>query len=115
MRLNSFVRSSRKPWMRLKKEKPKGNAKKKQVEEEEKDNQSDDGQSVASTVTPVEKPTSKKDEPQNQAIGSGTPSQFVDTAAMFDWRTLMDTINKIQSANFWFNQNLAWGSIRVQL
>ena len=96
--------------MRLKKEKPKGNSKKKQVEEEEKDNQSDDGQSVASTVTPVvEKPTSKKDEPQNQAIGSGTPSTFVDTAAMYDWRTLMETIIKIQSCNFWYNSNLAWG------
>ena len=111
LRLTSFVRQTRKPFYRPKKEKKVLN-KKKEESEADKQEIDDDGTSISSQApSNMPKAEDKKKEDSNLGIiGNGlTHGTGIETNAIYDWKMLYEHILKIGSINYAGNNMLSWG------
>jgi len=100
MRLSSFVRQNRKPWIRVKKIVPV--KKLKQVMSEDVDPENND---------PDAQPVMLK-EPSYQIGGGSAPAGF-ENQFIYDWKGLLETCAKLESPNFSGNPHMNWGLIKV--
>ena len=116
-RITSFCRQSRKPFMRMKKEKKPVPKKPAKVEEDDDAaSKDDDGISISSQAqSQTTKDTNAKPDIMHM-IGNGPPvGNFVDTGSLYDWKTFYEQILRINSSNYAANASLSWGSIKLQL
>lgn len=114
-KVNSFCRQSRKPFMRIKKEKKPAPKKAPKVEEDDDAvSKDDDGVSISSqAVSATTKETNSKPDVMHM-IGNGPPvGNFVDTASLYDWKAFYEHILRINSSNYAANGNLSWGGIKL--
>lgn len=118
MKLNSFSKNQRKPWIRQRKTQPKPAKKTVQaavVEADEDVQPNFDADPSQLNNPPNSSITAQQAKPETSTfqITTSGPQNVCDTASLYDWKTFYEQVIRTSSVNYAGNKNLNWGVINL--